>query len=94
VVSKVQQVLKISFLPLSRYLDENDIRRLCEFSVKQSGLALPDPTKSSSNYEASTCVNTHLIAALKRTISALVHVATMREIRIEIASRKRLTTSP
>jgi hypothetical protein len=38
--TEVQQAITEDFLPaLSRYLDENDIRRLSEFSVKQSGLA-------------------------------------------------------
>jgi hypothetical protein len=59
--------------------------------VKQAGLALPDPTKSApSNYEASTCANSHLIAALKgnEDFSALTHVITTKEVRSELAGRK------
>jgi hypothetical protein len=57
-------------------------------------MALPDPTKSApSNYEASTCVNTHIIDALKGTepISALIHVATIKEVRTELTGRKNAT---
>jgi hypothetical protein len=55
-------------------------------------MAIPDPTKSApSNYEASTCVNTHIIAALKGTepFSALIHVATIKEVRTELTGRKK-----
>jgi hypothetical protein len=63
-------------------------------TVKQAGLALPDPTKSApSKYEASTCVNSHLIAALKciEDISALTHVVTIKEVRSELVGRKKVS---
>ncbi|WP_288993061.1 hypothetical protein, partial [uncultured Marinobacter sp.] len=69
----VQKAITECFLPalFRDILDEKDDVRLllCGLPVKHAGMALPDPTKSApSNYEASTCVNTHLIAALKGTV--------------------------
>jgi hypothetical protein len=75
--------------------EKDDVRlQLCGLPVKQAGLALPIPTKSApSNYEASTCVNTDLIAALKgiEVFSALTHLATIKEARTELTGRKKAT---
>jgi hypothetical protein len=50
-------------------------------------------TGKCQDYEASTCVNTHIIAALNSTepFSALKHVATIKEVRTELTGRKRST---
>ncbi len=94
----VQKAITECFLPalFRDTLDEKDDVRLllCGLPVKHAGLALPDPTKSApSNYEASTCVNTHIIAALKviEKFSALTHVTTITEVKTEYTSRKKAT---
>jgi hypothetical protein len=92
----LQKAISEDFLPAlfrDTLNEKDDVRlKLCCLPVKQAGLALPDPTKSApSNYEASTCVNSHLIAALKGTevFSSLTHVVTIKEVRSELAGRKK-----
>jgi predicted secreted Zn-dependent protease len=60
--------------------------------VKHAGMALPDPIASAkSNYEASTLVNVHLLAALKgnEEFHSADHKAISREVRSELKVRKK-----
>jgi hypothetical protein len=65
----VDRAISQIFLPalFGDDFDEDDYRlRLGGLPVKHAGMALPDPIASAkSNYEASTLVNVHLLAALK-----------------------------
>ena len=93
-----QKAITECFLPalFRDILDEKDDVRLllCGLPVMHAGMALSDPTKSApSNYEASTCVNTHLIAALKgnEDFSARDHVETVKEVRTKLKGLKKAT---
>jgi hypothetical protein len=66
--------------------------RLAGLPVKHAGMALPDPIASAkSNYEASTLVNVHLLAALKgnEEFHSADHKAISREVRSELKVRKK-----
>jgi hypothetical protein len=59
--------------------------------VKHAGMALPDLASAKSNYEASTLVNVHLLAALKgnEEFHSADHKAISREVRSELKVRKK-----
>ena len=93
----IEEALANSFLPAlfdEPMFGEDDPRRaLATLPVKQAGLAIPDPTTTATaNYEASTCVCTHLIQALKPdndvTFSSETHTSTRAAVIAELKKRK------
>jgi hypothetical protein len=91
----VGKAISQSFLPalFGEDLDDDDYRRrLAALPVKHCGVALQDPTASAKpNYEASTLVNVHLLAALKgnEVFRSADHKAVSREVRSELKTRKK-----
>jgi hypothetical protein len=76
---------------LGEDLDDDHRRRHSRSPVKHCGMALQDPTASAKpNYEASTLVNVHLLAALKgQVFCSADHKAVSREVRSELKTPKK-----
>jgi hypothetical protein len=91
----VEKAISQSFLPavFGDVFDDDDPRlRLAGLPVKHAGMALPDPIKSAkTNYEASTLVNVHLLAALKgnEVFRSVDHKTASREVKSELKTRKK-----
>jgi hypothetical protein len=73
-------------------IEEEDPRhKLAALPVKQAGLALADPARTaSSNFTASSLVVSHLLAALKGTVtfSSDDHTRVGKEVKLEIRERR------
>jgi hypothetical protein len=72
-------------------VEEDPRRKLAALPVKQAGLALPNPVQTaSSNFQASSLVCSHLIAALKGAVifSSDDHTKVAKEVKGELRERK------